>query len=174
MTSNCVSIFLNSNSNLLSLPIVLSWYFEGVISKEVLLFSTLLIKAELFFLIKKKEPIITDIFHTWKLEGFGDTSDNSFKNADPKDCEECFVIIFYEDSTFRGKSIINLLGKNFIMSGNNLSFPGGVLSSYVQEISGDGTRFTDSLKKVNKYSIEKSKLKLFYSDNEYLLFYLKS
>ncbi len=56
---------------------------------------------------EKKEPIITDIFHTWKLEGFGDTSDNSFKNADPKDCEECFVIIFYEDSTFRGKSIIN-------------------------------------------------------------------
>ena len=123
---------------------------------------------------EKKEPIITDIFHTWKLEGFGDTSDNSFKNAEPKDCEECFVITFYADSTFRGRSIINLLAKSFIMSGNNLSFPGGVLSTYVQEISGDGTRFTDSLKKVNKYSIEKSKLKLFYSDNEYLLFYLKS
>jgi hypothetical protein len=43
----------------------------------------------------------------------------------------------------------------------------------VDEITGDGTRFTEALRNVHRYSIEKSRLKLFYSDNEYLLFHLK-
>ena len=113
------------------------------------------------------------ILGTWKLDGFGNTKDNSVKNADPENCEDCFVVTFNADRTFTGKSIINRLAKNYYLSGNNLSFPNGVLETMVDEITGDGTRFTEALRNVHRYSIEKSRLKLFYSDNEYLLFHLK-
>jgi heat shock protein HslJ len=117
---------------------------------------------------------VPDLYHTWKLKGFGNTADNSFKEADPKDCEECFVLTFYDDNTFTGKSIINRFVTNYYLSGNNLSFPNGINITKVDEITGDGTKFTEALKNVHRYSIEKSMLKLFYSDTEYLLFYLKS
>jgi len=65
------------------------------------------------------------------------------------------------------------LAKNYYLSGSNLSFPNGVLETMVDEITGDGTRFTEALRNVHRYSIEKSKLKLFYSDTKYLLFYPK-
>lgn len=116
---------------------------------------------------------IKSILGTWKLDGFGNTKDNSVKNADPENCEDCFVVTFNADSTFTGKSIINRLAKNYYLSGYNLSFPNGVLETMVDEIAGDGTRFTEALRNVHRYSIEKSRLKLFYSDNEYLLFHLK-
>jgi len=116
---------------------------------------------------------IKTIIGTWKLEEFGNTADNSFKEVEPKDCEECFILTFHADSTFTGKSIINRLAKNYYLSGSNLSFPNGVLETMVDEITGDGTRFTEALRNVHRYSIEKSKLKLFYSDTKYLLFYPK-
>lgn len=48
--------------------------------------------------------------------------DNSVKNADPENCEDCFVVTFNADRTFTGKSIINRLAKNYYLSRNNLSF----------------------------------------------------
>lgn len=117
---------------------------------------------------------VTDLYHTWKFQGFGNTANKSFKKAEPNDCEECFVLTFYADSTFTGKSIINgLVGNYYLSEKNNLSFPNGLLGTKVDEITGDGTKFTEALRNVHQYSIEKSKLKLFYSDTEYLLFYLK-
>ena len=47
---------------------------------------------------------VKSIIGTWKLEGFGNTSNKSFKDANPKDCEECFVITFNLDNTFAGKT----------------------------------------------------------------------
>ncbi len=73
---------------------------------------------------------VKSIIGTWKFEGFGNTANKSFKEADPKDCEECFVMTFYADNTFIGKSIINKLAKNYYLSGSNLSFPNGVLCNY--------------------------------------------
>ena len=124
----------------------------------------------------EKEYVDNDtksILGTWKLDGFGNTKDNTVKSADPENCEDCFVVTFNADSTFTGKSVINRLAKNYYLSGNNLSFPNGVLETMVDEITGDGTRFTEALRNVHRYSIEKSRLKLFYSDTEYLLFHLK-
>lgn len=122
----------------------------------------------------EKETLISDIYHTWKLEGFGNSTNSSFRAAEPQSCTECFIITFYTDSTFSGKSTINLLAKNFTLSGNSLSFPNGVLTTLVDEVTGDGTKYTDALKNVNRFFIENSKLKLFYSDSDYLLYHLIS
>ncbi len=116
---------------------------------------------------------IKSILGTWKLDGFGNTKDNSVKNADPENCEDCFVVTFNADRTFTGKSVINTFVVNYHLSGSNLSFPNGINITKVDEITGDGTRFTEALRNVHRYSIEKSRLKLFYSDTEYLLFHLK-
>jgi len=124
----------------------------------------------------EKENVDNDtksILGTWKLVGFSNTKDNSVKNANPEDCEDCFVVTFNADRTFTGKSIINTFVVNYDLSGSNLSFPNGINITKVDEITGDGTRFTEALRNVHRYSIEKSKLKLFFSDTEYLLFHLK-
>ena len=116
---------------------------------------------------------VKSIIGTWKLEGFGNTSNKSFKEANPKDCEECFVVTFNSDNSFFGKSSINALSSNYVLSDFNLSFPKGIIATEIAE-NGDGSRFTEAFGTVFRYSIEKSKLKLFYSETEYLLFHLKS
>ena len=113
---------------------------------------------------------VKSIIGTWKLEGFGNTSNKSFKDANPKDCEECFVITFNVDNTFTGKTTTNTLWSKYILSDNKLSFPNGISTTKIYE-TGDGAKFTESLRFVSQYSFEKSKLRLFYSETEYLLFH---
>jgi hypothetical protein len=109
-----------------------------------------------------------ELFGTWKFFAFGD-SDGSIRTAQPDDCEKCYVITFKEDSTMVGKSVINILGKGFILSGSQLSFPWGVLATDVLE-EGDPHIFTEALENVTSFQIEKFQLKLYYSDNKFLLF----
>jgi hypothetical protein len=42
----------------------------------------------------EKETFISDLNHTWKFDGFGNLSNSSFENADPSDCEDCYVLTF--------------------------------------------------------------------------------
>ncbi len=118
---------------------------------------------------RKDSEVDQSVVGTWKCAGFGDTKANNVKEIEPKDCEACYIMIFNEDLSFSGKSTINLLSKNYVVSNNKLSFPNGVLATYVLE-EGDGALFTDALTKVFQFSILEPELKLFYSENEFLVF----
>ena len=113
-----------------------------------------------------------NLFGTWKFVAFG-TTDGSTRTAQPNDCDKCYVITFKEDTTMVGKSVINILGKKFILSVDQLSFPWGVLATEVLE-EGDPHLFTEALENVNSFKAEKSQLKLFYAGNKFLLFHPKT
>lgn len=113
-----------------------------------------------------------ELFGKWKFIAFGQAGGSTI-NAKPDDCDECYVLIFKRDSTMEGKSVLNTLGKNFTLSGNQLVFPNGVLATEILEI-GDPLQFTNALKNVQSFNIEESKLKLFYSEDNFLLFNLIS
>jgi len=115
---------------------------------------------------EQQDKNIPDLFRSWKFVSFGNP-DGSVRTAKPDDCDICYVITFNEDSTMVGKSVVNILRTGFILSGNQISFPGGVLATYVLE-EGDPNLFTEALKNVNSFKIENSELKLFYSGNNFL------
>ena len=47
---------------------------------------------------------------TWKLVGLVDAQSGNLTELEPKDCERCYTLIFYSDSTFLGRSASNLIG----------------------------------------------------------------
>ena len=109
-----------------------------------------------------------EIFRTWKFIAFGNLDGSkSFIQSD--NCDECYTITFYKDTTISGRSIANLIHKKFIISGNQLYFPNGVLSTFMLE-EGDPHTFTEDLEDVQSFEIKNFELKLFYSDNKFLLF----
>jgi hypothetical protein len=113
---------------------------------------------------------IQDLLGTWEFVAFG-ASDGSLRPVQKYAYypEDCYTITFYEDSTMTGRSTINTLAKAFILSGNHISFPWGVLSTEFGEL-GDSQAFTDSLLDVSSFKIENSQLKLFYTGDRFLLF----
>ncbi len=113
-----------------------------------------------------------ELFGRWKFIAFGQTGGSTI-NAEPDDCNECYVLIFKRDSTMEGKSVLNTLAKDFMLSGNQLVFPNGVLATEILE-EGDPLQFTNALKNVQSFNIEESRLKLFYSEDNFLLFNLIS
>lgn len=113
-----------------------------------------------------------ELLGSWKFTAFG-SSNNSLRTVNPIDCEVCYLLTFNEDSTINGKSVINILGGQFILSSNQLRFPNGVLATEVLE-EGDPYSFTEALKNVNSFKIENRQLKLFYTNNDFLLLNLKT
>uniref|UniRef100_UPI0032179A54 hypothetical protein n=1 Tax=uncultured Draconibacterium sp. TaxID=1573823 RepID=UPI0032179A54 len=113
-----------------------------------------------------------ELFGKWKFIAFGQTGGSTI-NAKPDDCNECYVLIFKRDSTMEGKSVLNMLGKNFTLSGNQLIFPDGVLATEILE-EGDPLQFTNALENIQSFDIVGTNLKLFYTDDNFLLFNLVS
>ena len=44
---------------------------------------------------------------TWKLVGLVDAQSGNLTELEPKDCERCYTLIFYSDSTFLGHTVSN-------------------------------------------------------------------
>ena len=129
----------------------------------ILIFGVIIISCKK----ENAEYSIQDLLGTWEFAAFV-ASDGSLRTIQRYDCEDCYTITFYEDSTMTGRSSINTLAKAFILSGNHISFPWGVLATEVLE-EGDPLSFTEALLNVRSFSIEESNLKLFYTENKFLL-----
>lgn len=132
-------------------------------------FALMLIPFLMAASCKKETAIPAGLLHTWKLEGMQTAeTPGSLKKLEPADCDKCYTLTFKSNGTFSGKSAINILQGRFSVKEKNIHFPtiGGTL---VGEI-GDPVFFTDHLKKVFRYEMTGSKLKLFYSSSEYYLF----
>jgi hypothetical protein len=112
---------------------------------------------------------VTDLYHTWKLEGFGNKANNSFEEAEPKDCEECYILTFSEDGTLSGHTTTNTVFGEYTISEKNInivSFGG----TEVGEL-GHGYKYSDAMCLIDSYEIVKTKLKLYYNQRQnYLLF----
>ena len=117
---------------------------------------------------EKEELVPTKLYGAWKLIGFVSTADNTLREAEPKDCEECYTITFLNDGTITGHTSTNELWGQYRITGRNLNFIqlGG---TEINELF-DGRNYVEALYKVNRFEIISNQLKLYYGDTDYLLF----
>jgi len=102
----------------------------------------------------------------WKLINFVDVANNTKKTPEP-DSEKCYTLKFLEkgDSLTTTSSTNNFIGTYTIdikTSSISITSLGG---TKINEIY-DGILYVESLIKVNKYTIDKNILKLYYNDNK--------
>ena len=96
---------------------------------------------------------------TWKLDGIYNADTKELKVLAPIECEDCYSFTFDTDSTAQGKSTTNKLGVY-------LTNPVGIgIETFIAEI-GDGNLYVKSLNIIDKYTIDKDVLKLYYNDNK--------
>ena len=117
---------------------------------------------------EKEEQAPAELYGTWKLAGFGNTADNTFREAEPKDCEKCYTMTFLKDGTITGHTSTNEIGGEYRIKGGNLDFLrlGG---TEINELF-DGQDYVEALYKVNRFEIISKQLELYYGDTDYLLF----
>ena len=102
----------------------------------------------------------------WKLVNFVDVANNTNKIPEPNS-EMCYILKFLEtaDSLTAVSSTNNFIGTYTIdikTSSISITSLGG---TKINEIY-DGILYVESLIKVNKYTIDKDILKLYYNDNK--------
>ena len=128
---------------------------------------------QLLFYRKKNEalPVIpSELIGSWKLEGFGDTDTNTFREAEPKDCTVCYTLIFLRNGMLTGESSTNEIGGEYEIKSNQLHFPLFGLKTYINELW-DRPVFLETIRKVDRFEIASQKLKLYYnSGKNYLRF----
>ena len=116
---------------------------------------------------KKKNENNNSLKNTeWKLINFVDVGNNTKKTPEP-DSEKCYILKFLEngDSLTTTSSTNNFIGTYTIdikTSSISITSLGG---TKINEIY-DGILYVESLIKVNKYTIDKDILKLYYNDNK--------
>ena len=116
---------------------------------------------------KKKNENNNPLKNTeWKLINFVDVANNTKKTPEP-DSEKCYTLKFLEkgDSLTTTSSTNNFIGTYTIdikTSSISITSLGG---TKINEIY-DGILYVESLIKVNKYTIDKDVLKLYYNDNK--------
>jgi len=111
----------------------------------------------------------TSIIHLrgskWKLAGYVDDS-NLLHSLEPRNCEQCYTIVFQTDSTGSGQSSSNQIGVNL----NEAPFL--YILTMVGEIE-DGRYFYDVTNEITSYTHNNDELKFFYqidNKNYYLLY----
>lgn len=139
--------------------------------------KTKLIKVIFFLFIYivgigcEKEIIVSDFFHTWKLEGFGNVSNSSFEKVIPSDCENCFLLSFSENWKVSGSTSTNTFSGVFQINKQNINIT-NITATMVNEL-GNGQKYFDAISLVEKCEFIDGKFKLFYNQNRnYLLFKL--
>ncbi|MDR2406724.1 MAG: hypothetical protein LBE13_01215 [Bacteroidales bacterium] len=103
---------------------------------------------------------------SWKLVGYVNIQESTMIEAEPKDCERCYTLVFDTDSTARGYSVINIidlsLKPRLVM---------GTATMADDSMNGNITLYYEVMKTIQSYSIEYDTLKFYYNNNNnYLLF----
>ena len=127
-------------------------------------------QKQLLFYRKKNEtlPVIpSELIGSWKLEGFGDTKTNAFREAEPKDCTICYTLIFLRNGMLTGKSSTNEMIGEYVINEQNIKIRlGGTKKGEIL----DGYKYTEVINNIHRFEIVSKQLKLYYSDTDYLLF----
>lgn len=136
----------------------------------------ILLMIPFFFLITgmggcEEKINVTDLLHTWKFQGFGNTNDNYFEKATPSDCDECYVLTFSEDGAFSGHSTTNGFSGEYTVDGKDIKII-DFIATEIYEL-GNGGKYLEKMNQIQRYEIIGNKLKLYYNQEQnYLLFNL--
>lgn len=105
----------------------------------------------------------------WKLTGFGDGSDDSFKNPEPA-TDDCYWVVFNADNSLNGKSSTNEIAGNFTVnyetSSIKISNLGG---TKIGEIK-DGDLFMESMRGILRFELSEKSILLYCKNGKYLKF----
>ena len=104
---------------------------------------------------------------SWKFLGFYSHETDSIEIAQPEG-EQYYVINFHEDGKFSGKSIVNVFEGYYSISDDHFSIHDS-FTTQVGELY-DGERFYSSLHQATRYSLSDKQLRLYYNNQDYLLF----
>ena len=114
---------------------------------------------------------------TWKCVGFG-TDGKVVELIKPLQTdasylhilwEKIYVISFAGDGSFKGYATKHDLTGTYSINGNTILIQFVMSPEKVAEF-GEGERFCEALYKSSRYEITNNQLKLYYDNNEYLLF----
>ena len=102
----------------------------------------------------------------WKLINFVDVGNNTKKTPEP-DSEKCYILKFLEkgDSLTAVSSTNNFIGTYTIDTQTHYILITNFCGTKIKELY-DGILYVKSLIIVNKYTIDKDILKLYYNDNK--------
>ena len=102
----------------------------------------------------------------WKLINFVDVANNTKKTPEP-DSEKCYTLKFLEkgDSLTAVSSTNNFIGTYTIDTQTHYILITNFCGTKIKELY-DGILYVKSLITVNKYTIDKDILKLYYNDNK--------
>ena len=116
---------------------------------------------------------VTDIYHTWKFQGFGNVSNSSFEKADPPASEQFYILTFGKDGILSGSTTTNGMYGEYIVNAKNVQLK--ILSSTERAEKGNGYKYSIALLLIESYEIAKNKLKLYYNQGQdYLLYNLSN
>ena len=111
----------------------------------------------------------------WKLEGIVSVPTGELKALEPKDCKECYTIIFNSD--YVGKAYSVNMTLDLDLSNLDPFPPGGYFLLYCEKYFKDGNdycdsqKFRDGIKWAQTYSATPKELKLYFLNGyNYLLF----
>lgn len=101
---------------------------------------------------EKEEQAPAELYGTWKLAGFGNTADNTFREAEPEECEKCYTMTFLKDGTITGHASTNEIEGKYEIKSNQLHFPLLGIKTYINELW-DGPIFLETVRKVNRFEL---------------------
>jgi len=152
---------------------------------KLLLFA-LVVLAFVVVSCEGKEPTSpgdkNTLFNTrWKLVGFFDVGNGKIENVVLRDCEDCYTLDFWKDTT------ITEMGKEYWMCTGRLitiRFSGSYIADYAHstiyfhqivrahiEEPYDGDKYGNALEVIQEFELNESELKLYYNNKKsYLLF----
>ena len=112
----------------------------------------------------------------WKLTGIVDVQTGNLTELEPKDCNECYTLMFDTDSTFLTFSSVNELGGGYIADYETYSFQIIYFGGTKIGENGGGQLYVDPFDTmtIQAFSLKENELKLYYdSKKKYLLFKLQ-
>ena len=138
---------------------------EAEIMKRKVVIMCLLLSAGLLNACSSDDELTNT---SWKLLGFYSHETDSIEIAQPENSVYFYVINFHEDGKFSGKTATNDFEGRYIISDDHFSIH-NCCTTKVYEI-GDGERFYSSLLQATHYSLSDKQLRLYYNNQDYLLF----
>jgi hypothetical protein len=136
--------------------------------KKILLQTTALLLILAGMMISCGKDEINSLKGTkWKLAGIVDVQTGKLTELEPKDCEQCYTLVFDTDNTAQGYSSSNVVWVD--ISASHLIG----IATEVGEYEPDGYIFCDATILVTSYSITNTEIKFFYKKDgkdSYLLY----
>ncbi len=122
----------------------------------------------------EKDTFYNKLIGSWKFIGFGNIEDNSFENATPTDCGNCYILSFSSDGILSGTTSMNSFNGEYEVHENNGITLFNIISTLAGEL-GNGDKYADALWIIESYEIDNKELKLYYNNkkNFLLLKYIK-